>query len=163
MTPAEQLFNQIMQQHTPLISKVCYMYATDTEHFKDLTQEVAANIWCGLDSFRAESKASTWIYRVAINTCVSFYRRNKRHEGALPLDSAGTVAIDNADAEHREQLAMMYRLISDLGKIDRALIMLWLDEKSYDEMAEITGLTRANVASRLHRARARLTLKAQQL
>ncbi|MDE6572234.1 MAG: sigma-70 family RNA polymerase sigma factor, partial [Duncaniella sp.] len=75
----ETRFMAILDDNRRLIYKVCYMYADDSEHFNDLYQEVLANIWQGLDSFRGDSRQSTWIYRVAINTCVTYYRRNSPH------------------------------------------------------------------------------------
>lgn len=155
----EQAFTELLERNRQLISKVCYMYASDGEHFKDLCQEVATNLWQGHKSFRGDSAESTWVYRVALNTCVSYFRRQSgRRVETVDLENAAYVEADTG--ERTEQLREMYRLISALGKIDKALILLWLDEKSYDEMAEITGLSRGNVASRLHRVRQRLAKQA---
>lgn len=131
------------------------MYAEDGDHLKDLYQEVMANIWQGLGSFDSKSKLSTWIYRVAINTCVSYMRRNSRHKGHEPLTDTAMAVIDDSH-EHAEMLRMMYDMIARLSKIDKAIIMLWLDEYSYDEIATLTGLSRNNVASRIHRIKQRL-------
>lgn len=150
-----ETFLKIIGEHSPLIYKVCYMYAEDSEHLKDLYQEVTANIWQGLENYRGESKVSTWIYRIAINTCVSFIRRNGRHSSLNRLDEEAYSLADRND-EHAELLREMYGMISQLGKLDRAIIMLWLDEYSYEEIAQLTGLSRNNVASRLHRAKERL-------
>lgn len=148
-------FLAVMDEHKGLVYKVCYMYAEDADHLKDLYQEVAANIWQGLPGFRGEARLSTWIYRIAINTCVSFMRHNGRDASTSSLgDDACRVADDSY--EHSERLKAMYELIGLLGKLDKALIMLWLDEFSYDEIAAMTGLTRNNVATRLHRIRNRL-------
>lgn len=145
----------IVKDNRRLIYKVCYMYATDRDHFQDLYQEILANIWEGLRSFRGESALSTWLYRTAINTCVTFYRRYNRHASDMTtLDFAGDLHAD--DGTHGEQLREMYRLISKLGKIDKAIILMWLDERSYDEIAEVTGFTRNNVATRLRRIKQRL-------
>ncbi len=158
--PTERAFTELLQRNRQLINKVCYMYATDGEHFKDLCQEVATNLWQGMASFRGDARESTWVYRVALNSCVSFFRRQSaRRVETVDLENAACVEADSG--ERLAQLREMYRLISSLGKIDKALILLWLDEKSYDEMAEITGLTRSNVASRLHRARQRLAQQAK--
>lgn len=159
MEPTEKntaLFLEIMRNHDALIYKVCYMYAEDEEHLRDLRQEVAANVWCGLDRFNGLSKVSTWVYRIALNTCITYFRRHGKHSAVSRLDDAAYVVADNSD-ERRAQLNMMYELIGRLGKIDKAIVMLWLDEHSYDEISEITGLTRSNVASRLHRIKHRLS------
>ncbi len=148
-------FLDIINENNGLIYKVCYMYAVDQEHLKDLYQEVTANIWQGLASYRGDSKMSTWIYRIAINTCVSDLRRNERRPAATSdLDAVGEI-IDESH-EHASRLRAMYEMIAMLGKLDKALIMLWLDEYSYDEIAAMTGLQRNNVASRLHRIKQRL-------
>lgn len=140
----------IVSNNRRLLYKVCYMYASDREHFQDLYQEVLANIWEGLGSFRGESAQSTWIYRVALNTCVTFYRNYTRYSSEMTsLDMASELVAD--DENHVEQLREMYRLISQLSKVDKAIILMWLDERSYDEIAEVTGFTRNNVATRLRR------------
>lgn len=153
----EQQFKELLAEHSPLISKVCYMYAPDSDTYKDLCQEVMINLWQGFLRFRGECRLSTWIYRVALNSCVSFHRSVKRHsEGAVSLDISSVAELETTDETHARNLREMYRLISALNPLDKALIMLWLDEKPYDEIAEITGLSRPNVASRLHRIKARL-------
>ncbi|MCM1484325.1 MAG: sigma-70 family RNA polymerase sigma factor [Muribaculaceae bacterium] len=149
-------YMRMLDDHMGVISKVCYMYAEDAEHFKDLRQEVTANIWTGMDSFRGDSAESTWVYRVALNTCVTYFRRNKRHAGALSLDCISDVASDESDSERTARLKEMYALIGRLGKLDKAIVMLWLDEYSYDDIASFTGLSRTNVGSRLHRIRQHL-------
>lgn len=151
-----QRYTQLMDEHRRIIYKVCYMYASDAEHLKDLHQEVAANVWQGLDTFRGQSSTATWVYRVALNTCITYFRRNDRHAHSLTIDEELDVANERDDTQHSLMLKQMYELIASLGKLDKALIMLWLDEYSYDEIAAISGLSRNNVASRLLRARRRL-------
>lgn len=153
--PNQQLFDAIVAEYSPLISKICYMYATDSEHFKDLYQESLINLWQGLDRFRGDSKVSSWLYRITLNTCVSNFRRNRKHSENLPLEAA--VEIAGADDSHTEDVRMLYNLISRLDRLDKAIIMLWLDEKPYDEIAEITGLNKSNVGVRLNRIRKRLS------
>lgn len=96
---------------------------------------------------------------MTLNTCITFFRKNRHHEATLALDEIYDVAeeISTRDGD----LAQMYLLISQLGKLDRAIIMLWLDEKSYEEIAYITGLTRNNVASRIHRIKENLARRAE--
>ena len=155
----EQQFNDIIKQISTMIKRVCYMYASDSEHFKDLYQESLINIWQGLQKFRGDSKISTWIYRTCLNTCISYFRKNGKNDSAESLDSV-FIDIEEDSDEHLNNLKEMYRLISQLRKLDRAIIMLWLDEKPYDEIAEITGLSRNNVASRLRRIKESLAKSA---
>ena len=151
----ERIFMDMVNEHRQLIYKVCYMYSTDASYLKDLYQEILINIWNGLDSFRSESKVSTWIYRVAINTCVAFIRKHSKEQHAASVDEIADVAFAD-DGSRMANLREMYRLINGLGKIDKAIVLLWLDEHSYDEIAEIVGLSKANVASRLYRAKQKL-------
>lgn len=116
------------------------------------------NLWQGFSGFRGDARLSTWIYRIALNTCVSYIRRHGRGSGHEPLDES-TVGIIDESHERAAQLKMMYEMISALGRIDKAIIMLWLDEYSYDEIASLTGVSRNNVASRIHRIKQRLSAK----
>ncbi|MBQ3606069.1 MAG: sigma-70 family RNA polymerase sigma factor [Muribaculaceae bacterium] len=150
----EQQFIAIIESNRQVIYKVCYMYAADDDHFKDLYQEVLINLWRGIDRFRGDAQLSTWIYRTSINTCVTYYRRNHKHDEALSLE--GVSVVDNDDGTRLQQIKEMYRLISRLDRMEKAIILLWLDEKSYDEISEITGLSRNNVASRLRRIKIKL-------
>ncbi|MCM1450405.1 MAG: sigma-70 family RNA polymerase sigma factor [Clostridiales bacterium] len=148
-----QLFDRILSEYSSLVAKVCYMYGSDDEHRKDLYQECMANVWLGLRNFRGDSKLSTWLYRACINTCITCYRRNKNKD-TVPIDSVGVLPAD--DSSRPDDLREMYRLISCLSPVDRALIMMWLDEKSYDEISEVTGMPRNTVASKLRRIKAHL-------
>lgn len=155
----EEEFGKLMDSHRGIITKVCYMYARSSDEFKELFQEVQINLWQSMDKFRGLSARSTWIYRVSINTCISCYRRNRRHEETLSLsDSSMADLADHAtdDQEHARCLKEMYLLINRLPALDRAIVLMWLDEKSYQEIADVTGLTRTNVASRLNRCKQRL-------
>ena len=157
----EQYFLDLVKQHRPMMLKVCYMYANDENHLKDLYQEVLANLWQGIDSYRGSSKISSWIYRVAINTCVSYFRRYDRHSSMIShIDDAPEIGAE--DSSKTDELRTMYRLIYSLGKLDKAIILLWLDEYSYDDIAEMTGLSRNNVAVRLRRIKLKLIDKANQ-
>lgn len=148
-------FTTMLRNHEALIYKVCYAYATDGEHLRDLYQEVVANVWAGWDNFSGKSKVSTWIWRIAINTCITFYKRHGKHNDADRLDDK-TFAIP-VDDEHARMLRDMYELIGRLDPIDKALVMLWLDEHSYEEIASVLGLTPTNVGSRLSRIRRKLS------
>lgn len=151
-----ELFNEIVDRHSGLVSKVCYMYADDGDHFRDLYQEVMANVWQGLAGFKGNSKMSTWVYRVAINTCITFVRRHSFVKQSSDMDMLHLAELTDDSQEHAQLLREMYEMIGLLGKIDKAIIMLWLDEYSYDEIAAFTGMSRNNVASRIHRIKSKL-------
>ncbi|WP_455672222.1 RNA polymerase sigma factor [Phocaeicola sp.] len=159
-TENEQAFLTLVKEYRRLIYKVCYLYATDEEHFKDLHQEVLINLWQGFKGFKGEAKLSSWIYRVSLNTCISFYRKHSKITDTMPLESLfGLMADENEKPVH---LREMYRLISRLNRLEKAIILLWLDERSYEEIADITGLSRNNIASKLKRIKEKLNGLANQ-
>ena len=150
-TENDTQFMEMIRQNEGVIYKVASFY-TDIDHpIGDLYQEVVLNLWKAFPSFRGESKYSTWIYRIALNTCVSFYRRSKRNMAYVDI------SVDVPDeVENNEQIQELYKLINRLGKIERALVLLYLDDKSYKEIAEITGLSVTNVATKLSRIKDKL-------
>ncbi|MBR3912117.1 MAG: sigma-70 family RNA polymerase sigma factor [Alistipes sp.] len=143
----EQEFTDIILQHKSIIYKVCYIYAPKGM-IEDYYQEVLCNLWQNFDQFDGRSKRSTWIYRVALYTCISFIRRKRPASISLSFDLSS-----EEDSSLKEQLEGLHSVINRLGHLDRALILLWLEGYAYEEMAEITGLTQSNVAVKLMRAK----------
>ena len=141
----------MVRQYEAVIYKVVSFYADQENPTSDLYQETILNLWKGYPSFRGESKVSTWIYRIALNTCITFLRRKKNRIEYVDI----TFDIPE-DIEFKENIQELYRLINYLGKIERALILLYLDEKSYKEIAEITGMSVTNVATKLSRIKDKL-------
>lgn len=154
----EKQFISFIEEYKRLICKICYMYATDGDNFKDLYQEVVINLWRGFDTYEGRGKLSSWIYRVGLNTCISFYRQQQRRGEHTSLDALYGLEAENDETTIR--LKEMYRLIAGLNKFERAIILLWLDENSYEEIAEIVGVPRNTVASRLKRIKEKLTKQA---
>lgn len=161
----EKRFLAVTDQYKDVIAKVCWLYAGAGAPFEDLYQEVLANLWQGLDSFRGESKMSTWIYRAALNTCITWHRRNNKHNTTENIDDIPFELADSGDtsAASLEQYRQLMSLVARLQPVDKALITLWLDGKSYEEMAVITGISSSNVAVRLHRAKDKLSKMASSL
>ena len=143
----EQLFTDVVYTHRNIIYKVCYMYAPQGM-VEDYFQEVLCNIWSSFDQFDGRSKHSTWIYRIALYTCISFIRRKQPTSISLTFDLSS-----DEDSVLKEQIEELHSIINRLGNLDRALILLWLDGYSYEEMTEITGLTLSNVSVKLMRAK----------
>ena len=150
----EQQFVNLMDNHKQMIYKVCLMYANDDEGISDLFQEVALNLWKSFPHFRGDCKPSTWVYRVSVNTCIS----RLRHERTQPQTVALTMSMADLfpDEQEREQLRELYQLINRLGELERALILLWLDDRSYEEMAEMLDISVSNVGVRINRIKAKL-------
>ena len=153
----ETRFMTVTRQYKEVIAKVCYLYSSPIASFDDLYQEVLINIWQGMDSFRGDSKMSTWIHRTAINTCISWYRRNSRHCDSMGIDELPFEPADVPSDINAGEMLELHRLISMLGPIDKAIITLWLDEKPYEEIAAVMGMSVSNVAVRLHRIKERLS------
>ncbi|WP_293674474.1 sigma-70 family RNA polymerase sigma factor [uncultured Parabacteroides sp.] len=156
----EQAFLDLVKEYRRLIYKVCYLYAKDGEHLKDLHQEVLVNLWQGFGSFKGDAKVSSWIYRVSLNTCISFHRKHDKITDTLPLENLFELVSE--DDEKAAHLREMYQLISRLNRLEKAIIMMWLDEQSYEEIAGITGLSRNNIASKLKRIKEKLNVLANQ-
>lgn len=147
----EKEFIRVIQQNERVIYKVASFYADTETPLSDLYQEVVLNLWKGYPSFRGDSKTSTWIYRIALNTCITFFRKkkNKPAHTEISFDIA-------SEQTNNDDLKQLYYLINQLGKLERALVLLYLDEKSYQEMADITGLSLSNVATKLSRIKNKL-------
>ncbi len=147
-------FEKCVAEHGRLINKICYMYAQDMDNFNDLRQEVLINVWQGLKTFENRSSISTWIYRISLNTCISYTHRETKHTKHDNLSD--NIYLYDDSHEHLLQLREMYELISKLNRLEKALILLWLDEISYEEIGSIMGISRNNVASKLRRIKEKL-------
>lgn len=147
-------FSELIDKYERLIAKVCYFYAVDVDDFNDLRQESLINLWRGFGSFRGSSSVSTWVYRVCLNSCVSFFRKNNRKRSSVPIEQLPDMIAP--DADKAELMREMYALINRLTKSEKAIVLLWLDQRGYDEIAEIMGVPRNTVASRLRRVKEKL-------
>lgn len=151
----EQEFLSVIREYERVIYKVCYLYTTKNATLGDLYQEVVLNIWKAYPKFRKECKVSTWIYRIALNTCISFIRKEKNIPELVTLTREADWMTEDSDPL-TEMLRELYRLINHLGQLDKSIILLYLEEKSYEEIGEITGLTVTNVATKLSRIKDKL-------
>lgn len=150
----EQRFAGIIRDYDPMITRICFGYSRSEAELDDLHQDALINIWQGLEGFKGDSSLKTWIYRVTLNTCVSTLRARHRQVTVTALDDFYNI-IDE-DADRRRLVSEMHECISQLSPIDKAIILLWLDDFSYDEIAATMGMGRNAVASRLHRAKDKL-------
>ncbi len=153
----EREFADLIKDHSRIINKVCYFYATDTFPFNDLRQEVYINLWLSMGQFRGESKLSTWVYRVAVNTALMSLRSSKSKVETAPVDFGLIDLSSELDDEQKENLQTLYALISRLDEMEKAIILLWLDEYSYEEIAETLGMKRNTIATKLHRIKDKLS------
>ena len=153
MTTLERQFAQTVAEHKSTIYTVCYMFSQDADEVNDLFQEVLVNLWKGFDSFEHRSDIRTWIYRVALNTCISLDRKKKRAaEVWLTMD----INLFEDRDEDTKQVDMLHKRISKLQPFDRAIVLLWLENLPYEEIGQIVGITAKNVSVRLFRIREQL-------
>lgn len=154
MTDKEQQFEQLVHEHKGTIYRVCYMFSKGDRDVDDLFQEVLIRLWMGFDTFRHESNPRTWVYRVCLNTCLNLEKKNKRGISSLTLELDFDPVAE--DADDAKQMQMLHDRIARLDMLDRALVLLWLEDISYDEIGAILGISTKNVSVRLVRVKEKL-------
>jgi RNA polymerase sigma-70 factor (ECF subfamily) len=153
MNEQESKFAQIIKQNKSTIYTVCYMFSKDADEVNDLFQEVLINLWRGFEGFENRSSMKTWIYRVALNTCISLDRK-KRHTSTEPL-SMHINLFEDRDEDTR-QVDMLHKRISRLKPFDRAVVLLWLENMPYEEIGKVVGISTTAVSTRLYRIKEQL-------
>ncbi len=153
----EKEFVQIISQNQGIIHKVCSIYCDSEEDRRDLFQEILAQLWKSFPSFRNESKFSTWMYRVALNTAITSFKRNKRQPDQSGLEiSSFQLAEEEYDHETEEQIKQLHKAITHLTGIEKSIILLFLENKKYEDIAEITGITQNYVRVKMNRIKNKL-------
>ena len=136
----QNTFVSLVKEHEQIIYKVCHLYADTQANRDDLYQEIVVQAWRGYPKFRGEAKFSTWLYQVAINTAISGFNKDKKSPLVYSVDgSLPEMVYDNSGKEEAEKSAILYEAINQLNDIEKALVMLYLDGKSYEEMEKIMG------------------------
>lgn len=153
-----QLFNEIIEQHKGIFLKVARGYCHDDTDRQDLIQEIMIQIWRSVPKFNGQSKMSTWLYRISLNVAISFYRKNTaRANKYTPLDEKASHFAAAADCtEDERNLSLLEQFIGELKEIDKALMILYLEDKSYAEISEILGMTQSNVGTKISRIKEKL-------
>lgn len=157
MDVKEQEFSRMVREHKSTIYTVCYMFSNDEDEVSDLFQETLINLWKGYESFRHESKLSTWIYRVAMNTCISADRKKRKQGTKVPLSM--NIDLYNDEDHETKQVRQLHERIQRLDLIDRALVMMWLEGMNYDEIADVIGIRVKNEGVKLVRIKEKLKQK----
>ncbi len=153
----ERQFLELTQRYGSVITRICFSYAGNAADMEDLRQDVLINIWNGLRYFKGDSSPLTWIYRVTLNTCVSMIRKVSRDVKTFSFSDIMTDRPDDeADSGYFERLERLHEMMAMLTPVDKAILTMRLDERSYDEIAEVTGLSVSNVATRLNRIKTKL-------
>lgn len=152
----KEAFIQKIKENEGIIYKVARLYTNTTEDQKDVYQEIVYQLWKSYPSFKADSKISTWMYRVALNTAISNLKKEKRKGTRVSIDNFLLNKVDQVDAVMEERITLLYAHIKKLSVLERGIILLHLEGKNYDEIAVITGFTATNVGTRLARIKNKL-------
>lgn len=153
----QKKFISLINEHQGLIHKVCFMYESDREVRNDLFQEIVLQLWKSFPTFRGEAKITTWMYRIALNTAISGYRKQTRNVKTEDLDEEHLNISEQYGGDDGEEHAQRLQwAIRQLSEIERAMIMMALEEVPYEEIAETIGITQNNVRVRMNRIREKL-------
>lgn len=155
----EKEFLQIITDNQGIIHKVCSIYCDSEEDRRDLFQEILVQLWKSFSSFRNESKFSTWMYRVALNTAITSFKKDKRQpdKSGIPYENL-QLAVEVYDTSTEDQIKMLNNAVLQLTGIEKSIILLFLEDKKYEEIAEITGITQNYVRVKMNRIKKKLKL-----
>lgn len=151
----EDKFIEMIKKNEGVIYKITTIYARNGEDQKDLYQEIVAQLWTAFEKFRGEAKVSTWIYRIALNTAITRLRKETKRN-SISIDQAVLAYTQNSDPVWEDKIKLLYHHIGLLNDLEKGIILLFLEDKSYEEIAIITGLSPSNVGTRLSRIRQKL-------
>jgi RNA polymerase sigma-70 factor (ECF subfamily) len=153
----EHKFISEFQENQNIVHKVCRIYTSDQESHNDLFQEITIQLWNAYPKFRGDSKLSTWMYRIGLNTAITLYRKSKRSVPTQDFDTVlHKIEATDYDNTEEEQLKLMYQAIQQLSDIDKALIFLYLEDKNYSEISETIGISEVNARVKMNRIKTRL-------
>ena len=152
--PETKEFIALLDRHQNIIHKVCNLYMDNANDREDLFQEITLQAWNAYKSFRGEAKFSTWLYRVALNTVIAFFRKEKRKSSVEIIADVPELADEVNNIE--EQTQAMYKSIASLSRIDKALVMLYLEDYNYEDIGNMLGITANNVAVKMNRIKTKL-------
>ncbi|TSE10488.1 MULTISPECIES: RNA polymerase sigma factor [Aquimarina] len=153
----EHSFVTNLEQNQNIVHKVCRIYTSDQDSHNDLFQEITIQLWKAYPKFRGDAKFSTWMYRVALNTAITLYRRSKRSIKTADLDTMNfKIKAEDYDDEVEQQLKLMYAAVKQLNDIEKALVFLYLEDKSYREIADTMGISEVNARVKMNRVKTKL-------
>lgn len=152
-------FDKIIKTHYGILFKVARSYTSNKDDFDDLYQEILIQIWTSLSKFKNQSKISTWLYRVALNTALTFVKKDKKEKSKfsdVPLENQKAYYDSERTTVSQDKISSLYKCINLLNKSDRAIILLYLEKCSYEEIAEIVGISVNNVGVKISRIKTKL-------
>lgn len=153
----EHKFVTELQNNQNIVHKVCTLYTNNRDSHNDLFQEITIQLWKAYPKFRGDAKFSTWMYRVALNTAITLYRKHKRRIDTADYESIiFKIKADEYDETEEVQLKLMYKAVKQLSDIDKALVFLYLEDKNYTEISETLGITEVNARVKMNRIKTKL-------
>ncbi|SFR49357.1 RNA polymerase sigma-70 factor, ECF subfamily [Robiginitalea myxolifaciens] len=153
----EHQFVTELEQNQNIVHKVCSLYTNNRDAHNDLFQEITIQLWKAYPKFRGDSKFSTWMYRVALNTAITLYRKSKKQPKTQDFDSVVyRIQSEEYDPTEQQQINLMYAAVKQLGDIDKALVFLYLEDKNYKEIAETLGISEVNARVKMNRIKTKL-------
>lgn len=155
MKAREQQFTALYEEYSGSIRKLCMGYTGDAVLAQDLLQETFLRVWNNMERFRGDAKWSTWIYRIAVNTCLTHLRDNKH--SFLDMEHPASERIQDENVNKEEQIALLYKCISQLEETDRLIITMVLEDKPYEEIADILSITENNLRVKIHRIKKQIS------
>ena len=160
----QQFFTEIIEQHKGILFKVARVYCPNENDRQDLIQEMMIQVWQSIHKYIDQFKISTWLYRISLNVAISFYRKNTTRANRFTVLNELTIEILTENkAETEQQLNLLEQFISELKELDKALILLYLEDKTHTEIAEIVGLSVSNVGTKVGRIKEKLKTRFSQL
>ena len=155
--PLEQNFVELLEQHQNIVHKVCRLYTNNYDAHNDLFQEITIQLWKAFPKFRGDSKFSTWMYRVGLNTAITLYRKSKRTINTQQFDTVQfKISAEEYDSTEEDQLKLLYNAVHQLNDIEKALVFLYLEDKNYKEISETMGITEVNARGKMNRVKTKL-------
>ncbi len=153
----EHRFVKLLEENQRIVHKICRLYTNDDDAHNDLFQEITIQLWKAYPKFRGDSKFSTWMYRVALNTAITLYRKSKRQIKTQDFETLSfKITSEEFDDTEEKQLALMYSAVKELNDIDKALVFLYLEDKSFREISETLGISEVNARVKMNRIRGKL-------
>lgn len=155
--PSEHKFVELLEQHQNIVHKVCRLYTNNYDAHNDLFQEITIQLWKAFPKFRGDSKFTTWMYRVGLNTAITLYRKSKRKIQTQEFDAVQfKISAEEYDSTEEEQLKLMYQAVHQLNDIEKALVFLYLEDKNYKEISDTLGISEVNARVKMNRVKTKL-------
>jgi len=148
---------ELLEEHQNIVHKICRLYTNNQDSHNDLFQEITIQLWKAFPKFRGDSKFSTWMYRVSLNTAITLYRKSKRNINTQDYDDVQyKIASEVYDDTEEQQLKLLYNAVHQLNDIEKALVFLYLEDKDYHEISETLGISEVNARVKMNRVKTKL-------